>query len=112
MPYKERLYPWVMVRLLPKMQRLTVGQFRTRSDADGHLEILRRLVPGGKFAVIFNPDLLESLQADTCYRTSDRVIFKEPLPGHGEGVRLFFLGINNFGCKIDRTLTPEKRSPV
>jgi hypothetical protein len=112
MPYKERLYPWVMVRLLPKMQRLTVGQFRTRSHADGHLEILRRLVPSGKFAVIFNPDLLESQQADTCYRTSDRVIFKEPLPGHGEGVRLFFLGINNFGCKIDRTLTPEKRSPV
>jgi len=46
-----------MVRLLPKMQRLTVGQFRTPSDADGHLEILRRLVLGGKFAVIFNPDL-------------------------------------------------------
>ncbi|MEG3923493.1 hypothetical protein [Microcoleus sp. T3_D1] len=40
------------------------------------------------------------------------VILKEPLPGHGEGVRLFFLGINNFGCKSDRTLTPEKRSPV
>ena len=54
MPYKERLYPWVLVRLLPKMQRLTVGQFRNRSDADGHLEILRRLVPSGKFAVIFN----------------------------------------------------------
>jgi hypothetical protein len=72
MPYKERLYPWVLVRLLPKMQRLTVGQFRTRSDADGHLEILRRLVLSGKFAVIFNPDLLESQQADTCYRTSDR----------------------------------------
>ena len=70
MPYKERLYPWVLVRLLPKMQQLTVGQFRTRSDADGHLEILRRLVPGGKFAVIFNADLLESQQADTCYRTS------------------------------------------
>ncbi len=37
MPYKERLYPWVLVRLLPKMQRLTVGQFRTRSPADGRL---------------------------------------------------------------------------
>ncbi len=72
MPYKERLYPWVLVRLLPKMQRLTVGQFRARSDADGHLEILRRLLPGGKFAVIFNPDLLESQQADSCYRTFDR----------------------------------------
>jgi hypothetical protein len=72
MPYKERLYPWVLVRLLPKMQRLRVGQFRTRSDADGHREILRCLVPSGKFAVIFNPDLLESQQAETCYRKSDR----------------------------------------
>jgi hypothetical protein len=72
MPYKERLYPWVMVRLLPQMQRLTVGQFRTRSHAKGYLEILRRLVPSGKFAVIFNSDLLESQQADTCYRTFDR----------------------------------------
>ena len=88
MPYKERLYPWVLVRLLPKMQRLTVGQFRTRSHADGHLEILRRLVPSGKFAVIFNPDLLESQQADTCYRTSDRVIFQEPLPGPCPGVTI------------------------
>lgn len=72
MPYKERLYPWIMVRLLPKMQRVTVGQFRTRSDADDHLEILRRLVPGAKFVVIFNPDLLESQQPETCYRTFDR----------------------------------------
>ncbi|MEG4068478.1 hypothetical protein QUA42_14320 [Microcoleus sp. Pol11C2] len=71
MSYKERLYHWVLVRLLPKMQRLTVGQFRTRS-----------------------------------------IILKEPLPGHGEEARLFFLGINNFDCKGDRTLTPEKRSPV
>lgn len=65
MPYKERLNPWVLVRLLPNMQRLTVGQYRNRSDADGHLEILRRLMPHGKFVVIFNPDLLPSRQADS-----------------------------------------------
>ena len=44
-PYKERLNPWALVRLLPNMQRVIVGQFRNRSDADGHLEILRRLIP-------------------------------------------------------------------
>ena len=72
MPYKERLNPWVLVRLLPNMQRLTVGQFRTRSDADGHLQILRRLIPNAKFVVMFNPDGLKPQQPDTHYRTSGR----------------------------------------
>jgi len=72
MPYRERLHPWVLVRLLPNMQRLTVGQFRTRSDADGHLQILRRLIPNAKFVVMFNPDILQPQQADTHYRTSGR----------------------------------------
>ncbi len=72
MPYKERLTPWVLVRLLPNMQRLTVGQFRTRSDADGHLQILRRLIPNAKFVVMFNADILQPQQADTHYRTSGR----------------------------------------
>ncbi len=72
MPYKERLTPWVLVRLLPNMQRLTVGQFRTRSDADGHLQILCRLIPNAKFVVMFNADILQPQQADTHYRTSGR----------------------------------------
>ncbi|NEQ22058.1 MAG: hypothetical protein F6K28_23240 [Microcoleus sp. SIO2G3] len=72
MPYKERLNPWVLVRLLPNMQRLTVGQFRTRSDADGHLHILRRLIPNAKFVVMFNADVLQTQQADTHDRTSGR----------------------------------------
>jgi hypothetical protein len=72
MPYKQRLNPWALVRLLPNMQRITVGQFRNRSDADGHLEILRRLIPQAKFVVMFNPEVLQPQQADTCYRTSGR----------------------------------------
>jgi hypothetical protein len=72
MPYRERLNPWVLVRLLPNMQRITVGQFRNRSDADGHLEILRRLIPNAKFVVMFNPEVLQPPQADTRYRTSGR----------------------------------------
>jgi len=72
MPYRERLNPWVLVRLLPNMQRLTVGQFRTRSDADGHLQILRRLIPNAKFVVMFNADILQPQKADTHYRTSGR----------------------------------------
>ncbi|MEQ9357999.1 hypothetical protein [Coleofasciculus chthonoplastes] len=57
MPYKQRLYPWVLVRLLPKMQQVTVAQYRSRSDADGHLHILRRLMPNAQFLVMFNPGL-------------------------------------------------------
>jgi hypothetical protein len=72
MPYRERLNPWVLVRLLPNMQRITVGQFRNRSDADGHLEILRRLIPNAKFVVMFNTEVLQPPQADTRYRTSGR----------------------------------------
>jgi hypothetical protein len=72
MPYKERLNPWLLVRLLPNMQRLTVGQFRTRSDADGHLQILRRLIPQAQFVVMFNANVLQTQQADTHYRTSGR----------------------------------------
>ncbi len=56
MPYQERLNPWVLIRLLPNSQRETVAQYRNRSDADGHLQIIRRLMPDAKFEVVFNPD--------------------------------------------------------
>jgi len=71
MPYRERLNPWVLVRLLPNLQRVTVGQYRIRSDADGHLRIIRRLMPNAEFEVVFNPDLAKP-QASTRPRTSGR----------------------------------------
>lgn len=45
---------------------------RNRSDADGHLQILRRLIPNAKYVVMFNPEVLQPQQADTHYRTSGR----------------------------------------
>jgi len=54
MTCKKRLSPWVIVRLLPNMQRVTVGRFRTRSDADGHLQILQRLIPTAEMVVVFD----------------------------------------------------------
>jgi hypothetical protein len=54
MTCKKRLSPWVIVRLLPNMQRVTVGRFRTRSDADGHLQILQRLIPRAEMIVVFD----------------------------------------------------------
>ena len=58
MPYRERLNPWVLVRLLPNLQREIVAQYRNRSDADGHLQIIRRLMPNAEFEVIFNPEAI------------------------------------------------------
>jgi hypothetical protein len=69
MPYRERLNPWVLVRLLPNMQRATVGQYRNRSDANGHLEIIRRLMPNAEFVVMFNPDVLQPKQGNIRSRT-------------------------------------------
>jgi hypothetical protein len=72
MPYRERLNLWVLVRLLPNMQRVIVGQYRNRSDADGYLEIIRRLMPNAEFVVMFNPELTQPQQAESRPRTSGR----------------------------------------
>ncbi|NEQ83116.1 MAG: hypothetical protein F6K26_23720 [Moorea sp. SIO2I5] len=54
MSYSERLHPWVIVRLLPRMQRVVVARFRKRSDAEGHLKALKRLMPDAQFVIIFD----------------------------------------------------------
>lgn len=54
MLYQTRLNPWIVVRLLPGFQRIVVGRFRNRSDADGHLVVLRRLIPTAAFVVVFD----------------------------------------------------------
>ncbi|NEO81897.1 hypothetical protein [Moorena sp. SIO4G3] len=60
MTYAERLYPWAIIRLLPRMQRVVVGRYRNRSDAEGHLRVLKRLMPDGEFLIIFDlPELMD-----------------------------------------------------
>lgn len=54
MTYRERITPWVVVRLLPKMQRVVIGRFHRRSDAEGHLRFLRQQIPDGTFLIIFD----------------------------------------------------------
>lgn len=56
MSYRDSLYCWLIVRLLPNMQRKVVARCRTRSDADGHLQALRRLMPDTEFTVVFDPE--------------------------------------------------------
>ena len=57
MTYLERLSPWCIIKLLPNMQRLVVARCRCRNDAEKHLRILRRLLPGASFAIVFDPAL-------------------------------------------------------
>ena len=59
MPYKDRLNGWLVVRLLPKMQRVIVGRFRRHSDAEGHLKALRRLMPEAQLLIVFDCDVDE-----------------------------------------------------
>ena len=54
MTCNKRLSPWVIVRLLPNMQRVVVGRFRMRADAEGHLLALRRLLPNAEMIVVFD----------------------------------------------------------
>ncbi|MBD2100534.1 hypothetical protein [Leptolyngbya sp. FACHB-261] len=51
---QARLYPWLIVRLLPKMQRVSIGRFRKRVYAEGHLRLLRQAVPQASFAIVFD----------------------------------------------------------
>ncbi|MFN6568720.1 hypothetical protein [Dendronalium sp. ChiSLP03b] len=52
--YKERLNSWAIARLLPNMQRVIIARFRSRSDADGHLQRLRQLIPDASFVLVFD----------------------------------------------------------
>jgi hypothetical protein len=56
-PYKDRLNKWLVVRLLPNMQRITVAPFLRHSDADGYLRIIRQLIPNAQFVIVFNADI-------------------------------------------------------
>jgi hypothetical protein len=52
--YKHQLYPWCIICQLPNMQNRIVCRLRNRSDAEGHLQVLRRLMPTLRFTIIFD----------------------------------------------------------
>lgn len=54
MTYLEKLNPWCIMRLQTNMQNQVVARFRRRSDAEAHLQVLRRLIPNVSFTLIFN----------------------------------------------------------
>lgn len=50
--YKNRLNRWAIVRLESTETR-SVARFRSHSDADGHLQLLRQKFPNEKFMIVF-----------------------------------------------------------
>ncbi|WP_293247107.1 MULTISPECIES: hypothetical protein [unclassified Microcoleus] len=58
---KSHIHPWCIVRQLPNMQRLVVARFHRRGDAEGYIQILRRLVPATKHAIVFDTTGAEKL---------------------------------------------------
>jgi hypothetical protein len=55
MHYRDRLNGWAVVRLLPNFQRIVVARFRNAANADGYCRSVARLIPDGKFIVVFDP---------------------------------------------------------
>ncbi|MBE9051352.1 hypothetical protein IQ243_13170 [Nostocales cyanobacterium LEGE 11386] len=47
--------PWIIVSVLPSTKTHTIARFFNRQDADDHLNFLRRFVPKGVFAIVFEP---------------------------------------------------------
>lgn len=66
MPYRDCLNGWLVVRLLPKMQRVVVGRFRNHSDAEVHLQALRRLIPEAQLVIMFDCEFEERRSRDLC----------------------------------------------
>jgi hypothetical protein len=54
MTYLERLHPWCIIRPLPGMRSSVVGRFRRRADAEGHLQVLQRMMPTVPFEIMFD----------------------------------------------------------
>ncbi|HAZ44028.1 MAG TPA: hypothetical protein DDW76_11210 [Cyanobacteria bacterium UBA11369] len=54
MAYNDRLKPWVVVRLLPTLQWVTISRYKNRSDAEGHLRLLGQRIPNYRFEVVFD----------------------------------------------------------
>lgn len=53
MTYQKKLSPWIIVRTQPDHQPITVGRYRRRTDAEGHVRVLKQMIPNIELAIIF-----------------------------------------------------------
>jgi len=54
MSYKDKLNPWCIIRPISPVQMRIVGRFRRRVDAEGHIRILKQLMPTVPFEIMFD----------------------------------------------------------
>jgi hypothetical protein len=54
MTYKDKLNPWCIIRPVSDVQMRIVRRFRRRVDAEGHLRILKQLIPNVAFEIMFD----------------------------------------------------------
>jgi len=54
MTYSKCLKPWAVARQLPSGRWIITARYRSRSDADGHLRLLRQRVGHLHFKVVFD----------------------------------------------------------
>ena len=54
MSYKDKLNPWCIIRPVSNVQMRIVGRFRRRVDAEGHVKILKRMMPNVPFEIMFD----------------------------------------------------------
>lgn len=55
MTYKNQLRPWCIIRNLPELKKAVVCRFRHRNDAEGHLLVLKQMIPKISYEIAFDP---------------------------------------------------------
>ena len=89
MNYKAQLYPWCIIRPFPNMRTQIVGRFRNRSDAEGHLRILKRMIPTVAYQIMFDitpeDSDTEDLSPNPSPRRRGELDSGSPLPLKGRG---------------------------
>lgn len=53
---KSNLYPWCVVRQLPNMQQIVVARFHHRSNADGYLDVINRLLSDAPHLIVYDAE--------------------------------------------------------
>ena len=83
MTYNTQLYPWCIIRPFPNMRTQIVGRFRRRSDAEGHLQILKRMIPNVSYEIMFDITPEHTDSEDLTPPTSSLKL-RFPCKGRGE----------------------------